>query len=112
MTEIPTPYPAAYRKLCKEARKHGYALAIHGSLTRDLDVLAVPWVTKASSAEVLVVALAKACGALNLCESEPVEQFLGTVSEKPHGRKAWVLLLTHMVDGGAYVDLGVMPREG
>jgi hypothetical protein len=39
------------------ARQHGYALALHGSLGRDVDLLAVPWVESAVSADALVEAL-------------------------------------------------------
>ena len=34
---------ALYPDLCKLFQKHGYALAVHGSLARDFDLIAVPW---------------------------------------------------------------------
>jgi hypothetical protein len=41
------------------ARQHGYALAVHGSMERDLDLVAVPWVENVSAPEALVFALAE-----------------------------------------------------
>ena len=42
---------ALYTKLAKLFQKHGYALAVHGSLARDFDLIAVPWGEKVSSHE-------------------------------------------------------------
>ena len=39
---------ALYPKLAKIFQKHGYALAVHGSLSRDFDLIAVPWAEKLS----------------------------------------------------------------
>lgn len=39
---------ALYPKLAKIFQKHGYALAVHGSLARDFDLIAVPWAEKIS----------------------------------------------------------------
>lgn len=40
---------AMYPDLAKIFHKHGYALAVHGSLARDLDLVAVPWADKISN---------------------------------------------------------------
>lgn len=37
-------YCAMYPELAKIAQSHGYALAIHGSMGRDFDLIAVQWV--------------------------------------------------------------------
>lgn len=37
------PNYAMYPDLAKIAQQHGYALAVHGSLARDFDLIAVPW---------------------------------------------------------------------
>lgn len=45
------------------AREHGYAIGLHGSLRRDLDLIAVPWREGASDKDVLAHAIAMAaCG--------------------------------------------------
>ena len=45
------------------AKEHGYAIGLHGSMRRDLDLIAVPWREGASDKEVLAHAIAQAaCG--------------------------------------------------
>lgn len=39
---------ALYPELCRLFQKHGYALAVHGSLARDLDLIAIPWIDNPS----------------------------------------------------------------
>jgi hypothetical protein len=47
-----------YLNLLPEIRKiaeaHGYAIGLHGSMMRDFDLIAAPWIEDASPAEVLV----------------------------------------------------------
>lgn len=99
------PLAAAYWLILTEvANQHGYALAIHGSMSRDIDLVAVPWTDEATDAETLVAAFGEAVGY--------GEGWSGTISDsatsKPHGRRAWTLGIGH----GAWIDLSVMPREG
>lgn len=84
------------------ARGAGYALAVHGTLARDIDLVAIPWTGQAFEPDVLV------------------ERLLGVVSghvgrasrhgkwtEKPHGRRAITIIHSHL---GGEIDLSVMPR--
>ena len=87
-------YLMLYPVLCDVARVHGYALAMHGSLVRDLDVVAVPWVEKCSPPIVLVQAIAHASGG----------QLVGSVARRPHGRLVWTVQL----GVAGFVDLSVM----
>lgn len=41
-------YACLYPLLADIARKHGYALATHGSMARDFDLVCIPWVEKPS----------------------------------------------------------------
>lgn len=43
LTVPPPLYAVMYPALVAIARKYGYALAIHGTMTRDFDLVAVPW---------------------------------------------------------------------
>jgi hypothetical protein len=49
------PFYAAgiYPKLADIFRKHGYALAVHGSVNTDFDLIAVPWVAGAGDPEAI-----------------------------------------------------------
>ena len=50
------PFYAAglYPKLADVFRKHGYALAVHGSLASDFDLIAVPWTEEAADPQVVI----------------------------------------------------------
>lgn len=90
-------YCALYPQLAEIARKHGYALAIHGSLARDFDLICVPWTEKPGlPAEVV---------------TEITESFAVTVVGEPntthHGRERWTLSLSF---GECAIDLSFMPR--
>lgn len=76
-----------------------YALALHGSLQRDLDLIAIPWIEEA----VEPIALIKA-----LCEEFDVDanHDVNVPGIKPHGRLAWTIPLWW----GAYLDVSVIPR--
>jgi len=95
-------YACLYHGLAEIARKHGYSLAIHGSLQKDLDLVAIPWIEDADDKEILVEALRKHCEACITLISSDVNP-----EQKPHGRIAWNLYMEH----GAKVDLSVMPMK-
>jgi len=84
------------------ARKCGYAIAIHGSLSRDFDLIAAPWTDEASDMATLVEAVRSSVdGTLADDHRNP--------GVKPHGRIAYTILL-HEWTGGAFIDLSVMPK--
>lgn len=95
-------YVCLFPILAEAAQSVGYALALHGSVARDLDVVAIPWIDSAVDAETLVAAITRACDGYRL------ESVCGRESptRKPHGRLAWSILL----EGGVMIDLSVMPR--
>lgn len=82
------------------ARHHGYALGLHGSGERDLDLIAVPWVEGVSSAEELIRALAQAVDGMVPRGRPGRDPML-----KPHGRLAYSIIL----DWPLYLDISVMP---
>lgn len=92
------------------ARDCGYAVAVHGSEKRDLDLVAVPWVPEAVSAQDLADAL---CEEIPLHAREANVYPNGMVTPnpeaKPWGRLAWSLA---GCPDHEYVDLSVAPRAG
>lgn len=60
---LPLGYVSLLPALTRAAKSNGYALAVHGSMRRDLDLVAVPW---------------------------PGTQ---DPAQKPHGRLAWAIHL-------------------
>jgi hypothetical protein len=97
---LPAAYLYVLPWLQEIADKHGYALALHGSMARDLDVVAVPWTDEASKAEDLIENV--------LEELRPYGAPHGHVKGpdlRPHGRKAWAI----QFGNGPYLDISVMP---
>lgn len=102
-----TCYAALLPTLQKVARDCGYALAVHGTMTRDLDLIAAPWTDEATDDETLTEALRAAVGGKiygAMHDGKTGKTDLNPVS-RPHGRKGWVIHL-----GGPYLDVSVMPR--
>lgn len=87
------------------ARQHGYALATHGSMRRDIDLIAVPWRDRASDPALLAMDLMFA-----------VEKIVGRETRvivspeqgkpKPHGRICW----SFWIGQWTYIDLSILPR--
>lgn len=110
MTAPPPCYAVMYPALVAVARRHGYALAVHGSMTRDFDLIAVPWVVEAGDPQVMVDEMKAAV--LGVYAHHEFDHLIkdGHRSAKPHGRLAWSIHLTTKGMNGPYMDISVMPR--
>lgn len=79
----------------------GYAIAAHGSLRRDLDIIAAPWVKEAVPAKELVDKLAEVCSGRVM--DEPLQH--------PHGRLSFQIHLGELKQGpynsDPYIDISV-----
>ena len=83
----------------KAAHQNGYATAWHGSLVKDIDLLAAPWTDDAVEPEKMVDWVCQSVGLWrNPHHENPVQ--------KPHGRQAWSL---HVLGTPVWVDFSVMP---
>ena len=102
-----TASPAAYAYLIplisSAAFRVGYAIAVHGSMRNDLDLLAAPWTDAAVSAEELLSAIRAGIG----FTADDIHTRAHGPEQKPHGRLAWIIPL----HGGCAIDLSVMPRH-
>jgi hypothetical protein len=86
------------------ARCHGYAIAVHGSLKRDIDLVAIAWTEQAVDADELVRVVQGAIGGvLGNCLR------MKDWTQKPHGRVATTLI--HAGFAGE-IDLSVIPPIG
>lgn len=89
---------ALYPDLCKIFQQCGYALAVHGSLARDFDLIAVPWAESVSpAAEVLAIV-----------ESTFSAVVVGEKAIKNHGRIAYTVAIGF---GCCGLDLSFMPTQ-
>ena len=105
MTLITDPdYSRAFTKMRCVAWAHGYALMLHGTATRDLDVLAVPWVDAPADYERLLANIR------SVLQGEWQDSGQAP-SKKPHGRLVWTLIASALSDP-RFIDFGVMaPRQ-
>ncbi|MDE2097182.1 MAG: hypothetical protein KGL39_08040 [Patescibacteria group bacterium] len=98
--------------LREKARELGYSLAVHGTLKRDIDLIACPWADKAVDARTLAEALLKTAanhngGTAFLNPRQDNGYFwAGQPGYKSHGRLCWSIYL----GGPTYIDLSVMPK--
>ncbi len=98
---IDPDYGRIYTMVRKLAWEEGYAIGLHGSFTRDLDLIAVPWEAgRNCKPEKLVARILQATG-MTIART-------GNPGEKPFGRLAWTLLLPEFGDP-RFVDLSIMP---
>jgi hypothetical protein len=101
-----------YPALADVARKHGYALAIHGSMVRDFDLVAIPWVESAADPEIMIENMKETAeGVWTRHDWDDVGTVEQRAQHKPHGRRAWSIHLTNKGCDGPYLDISVMPRR-
>lgn len=102
----PSFYATYYLNMYEASKELGYNLILHGSLQRDMDLIAIPWVESAVAIEELIYKLCEVTG--TFCDMQ--------VTNKPHGRKSYVLLWWRW-DGGTnygeipYIDLSILSRS-
>lgn len=94
------------RAMRDRARELGYALAVHGSIARDIDIIAIPWTHDAVPDHELVVEMLHVIIVTHgRTTDDPGCIHMTSPVNKPHGRCAWEIHVW-----GTYFDFGVMPR--
>lgn len=109
--ELKSYYNSIIPTIREIAKEHGYAIAVHGSKTRDLDVMAMPWVKKAKAPETLAIALMKKLlvfenGMTGHSYTRKYWKENSVKANKPYGRLTYAI----PVKQNGYIDLSVMPR--
>ena len=97
-------YALMYEKLDRIAWRYGYALALHGSMARDLDLVAVPWTDDADDPDKLISAFVRFIitkSDVHISQPKPLSM--------PHGRLSYIIPIGF--GGGHYLDVSVMPRK-
>lgn len=95
---------------------YGYALCVHGTIRRDIDLVAVPWITWAAPAEALIEAFAAEVEryidprVVALDRAHREYDLKHGRATRAHGRRTWALHLTYDFGAGPYLDVSVMPR--
>lgn len=92
-------YAAMWDDIRQCAMDCGWAVAIHGSLNSDMDIMAMPWVQEAGSFEGLIREIVKLFHGNYLAEG-----FRITYGEKPWGR----VVATIPIWADFYLDISTM----
>lgn len=103
-------YAQLLPRIREAAKELGYAIAIHGTMMRDLDLLAVPWVDDAASEDELVSMIAREVGGYVIGDKNDrmnPGEVVPNPTPQPHGRKSWNICW----GGPAFIDLSVMPKS-
>jgi hypothetical protein len=93
-------YCALYPSLCSIFQRNGYALAVHGSLARDFDLVAMPWVEEAKDPGEVIDDIRK---------DGFVMDVIGNPEIRFHGRIVYTLSIGF---GECACDLSFMPIDG
>lgn len=104
--ELEEFYKAIIGKIREAAKNCGYAIGVHGSLRRDFDLIAVPWVDEFVDKDKLASEIQKAaCGLVSASYSW---------ERKPNGRMAtafpicWTWHENPMILSNGHIDLSVL----
>lgn len=99
---LPSIWPNVYCELLPKirdvARRHGYAIGVHGSMVNDCDLIAAPWVEDCSDPAAFADEVRAVLEAW---------QANGCPGRKAHGRLVWSFSL----DPTHYIDLSVLPKS-
>lgn len=87
----PQLYAYYFYELKDIAREYGYNLVVHGSMNRDLDLIAIPWVDDPKPELEMIQALNKHMTGHIAAEGHEKEVYL--ISNQPGGRHCYVIQL-------------------
>jgi hypothetical protein len=105
----PSLYAFYFEELKAIALHYGYNLVLHGSMNRDLDLIAIPWQEQLGDYNVMIEAFSKCLGGEIMPQTE--EQ----IHCFPHGRLSYVINLNrsgkwnNYQDAQYYIDISVIP---
>ena len=81
----------------------GWALGLHGSLASDMDIMAMPWTEKATSADDMIKNILTKCFV-----GSHIAKFIKTKNEKPNHR----VVYTISIFADFYLDINVIELYG
>ncbi len=115
---------AFYFEVIKEiGLEYGYNIVLHGSMNRDLDLIAIPWQLEIGDKMEMLSKICDALGGFVLEESEEDRLRFRT---KYHGRECWVININRTIksqyngmhtefekykDPQYYIDISILPTK-
>lgn len=107
----PSYYAIMFEPLKEIALEYGYNLVLHGSLNRDMDLIAIPWNETVGVVDEMINEFCEYVGGEillhNTRRNEKGEIVGDLFTEKPHGRKAYVIDIYRggYLNGGGFQDM-------
>ena len=112
-------YAILFMKLDRVVQRFGWALTLHGTMARDLDLVLIPWTDDAEHEDKVIDAVRIFVEGKYVVNSRKRnEKKMGSsskdglahfyVEEKPHGRRA---ISIYIGVSGYYLDISIMPRK-
>ncbi len=117
----PSVYAFFFEVIKEIGLKYGYNVVLHGSMNRDLDLIAIPWQAVIGDKVVMLNEIAECLGGDILIESDEDRKLF---RNKYHGRECWVVninrtikakyggMVTEIIkhqDPQYYIDISVLP---
>ena len=105
----PSLYAFYFQLLKEKAVEYGYNLVLHGSMNRDLDLIAIPWVKELGDVEDMILQFAEIIGGYVMHQSDEQRKCF------PHGRESYVININRCRDKEGndlqyYIDISVIPK--
>ncbi len=88
----PSLYAFYFEHIKQIGLNYGYNIVLHGSMNRDLDLVAIPWSEQLGDKEQMIEDIATVIGGNILMQNRSVDNEHGDrYSEKPHGRIVYII---------------------
>lgn len=106
-------YAVCLQPMQEIAKEMGYNLVVHGSMNRDLDLIAIPWTDDPKPELQLITALDLFLRGIKYAEGHEEEGYMHSIL--PGGRKSYVINLNRggkyngYVDEQYYLDISITP---
>lgn len=119
----PSLYAFYYEAIKGIGLKYGYNIVLHGSMNRDLDLIAIPWQKEIGDKKQMMQDI---CDCLDGFILEETEEIRKEFRIKYHGRECWVININRTlefkfngmtveikkhVDPQYYIDISVLPHN-
>jgi hypothetical protein len=121
----PSLYAFYFEAIKKIGLGYGYNIVLHGSMNRDLDLIAIPWRENVKSHENMVKAIAKFIGGEIMMQLRSTKNIKGVKYQTTyHGRMQYVININRSIsykhngmvismetfpDPQYYIDISVIP---
>lgn len=120
----PSLYAFYFEVIKQIGMKYGYNIVLHGSMNRDLDLIAIPWEMELGDKEQMIDEIVNVIGGILTMQNRSVDNPVGTrFGLKPHGRIVYTIQINRSIeykyeiiaeikdyaDPQYYIDMSVLP---